>query len=331
MSDSTVWEGAVRSAEYVVYHGIWTNWSRGRIMGATLTVSRTDGNYLLAFTAFFISMVSARFWRILCFIAHNKFSTSEPRDAIHHQRQAILRNSASAPSSLWTFLQLIWTWRRVADRLLARAMPVVLTATACAAAFTVAGGFSSQLSTGISNEVLLDGSGCGIVDTTIGANGSGNSALSHEANRIFNAANYAQQCYSVNMSRAFECTTFVQPSLPSIVDYNAPCPFDNEICRSNSSNIHLDTGYIDCSQLLGINAPRSERILFRSTLSCAPLVTENYSENVTLPSGNFTRYYYGPSQNPGNQNFTYQAPDLSSQYPEIIGHTQARGKNLQVA
>lgn len=331
MSNSTAWQGAVPSAAYVVYHGIWTNWSRGRIMGATLTVSRTDGNYLLAFTAFFISMVSARFWRILCFIAHNKFSTSEPRDAIHHQRQAILRNSPSAPSSLWTFLQLIWTWRRVADRLLARAMPVVLTATACAAAFTVAGGFSSQLSTGISNEVLLDGSGCGIVDTMIGANGSGNSALSHEANGVFNAANYAQQCYSVNMSRAFDCTTFVQPTLPSNIDRNAPCPFDHAICRSNASNIHLDTGYIDSSQLLGINAPRSERILFRSTLSCAPLVTENYSENVTLPSGNFTRYYYGSPQRPGDQNFTYQAPDLSSQYPKISGHTEVRGKNLQVA
>lgn len=332
MSDSTAWEGTVTSAEYAVYHGIWTNWSRGRIMGATLTLSRTDGNYLLAFTAFFISMVSARFWRILCFIAHNKFSTPEPRDALHHQRQAILRNSASAPSSLWTILQLIWTWRRVADRLFARAMPVVLTAVVCATAFTVAGGFSSQLSTGISNEVLLDGSRCGIVDISASGNVSGNTVLSAQAKRLSNAANYAQQCYSANMSRAFDCTTFVQPSLPSIINRNAPCPFDHGICRSNASNIHLDTGYIDSSQFLGINAPRSERILFRSTLTCAPLVTKNYSDNITLPSGNFTRYYYGPSHIFEDQNFTYQAPDLSSQYPIISDyHTQGRGKNLQVA
>lgn len=322
----------VTSAEYAVYHGIWTNWSRGRIMGATLTLSRTDGNYLLAFTAFFISMVSARFWRILCFIAHNKFSTPEPRDALHHQRQAILRNSASAPSSLWTILQLIWTWRRVADRLLVRSMPVILTAVLCATAFTVAGGFSSQLSTGISNEVLLDGSRCGIVDISASSNVSGSTVLSAQAKRLSNAANYAQQCYSVNMSRAFDCTTFVQPSLPSIIDRNAPCPFDHGICRSNTSNIHLDTGHIDSSQFLGINAPRSERILFRSTLTCAPLVTENYSDNITLPSGNFTRYYYGPSHIFEDQNFTYQAPDLSTQYPVISDyHTQGRGKNLQVA
>ncbi|KAG6359856.1 hypothetical protein INS49_010909 [Diaporthe citri] len=329
MSDSTAWKGAVPSAEYMVYHGIWTNWSRGPVMGATLTLSRADGNYLLAFTAFFISMVSARFWRILCFIAHNKFSTPEPRDAVHHQRQAILRNSASAPSGLWIILQLIWTWRRVADRLLARAMPVILTAVICAAAFTVAGGFSSQLSTGISKEVLLDGSRCGIINA--GDDAPGNAVLFHDSNGLSNAANYAQQCYSVNISRAFDCTTFVQPTLPSIIDRNAPCPFDRGICRSNTSNIHLDTGHIDSSQFLGINAPRSERVLFRSTLTCAPLVTENYSDNITLPSGNFTRYYYGPQQIFKYQDFTYQAPGLNSQYPRISDHTKSRGKNLQVA
>lgn len=300
-------------------------------MGATLTVSRADGNYLLAFTAFFISIVSARFWRILCFIAHNKFSTPEPRDALHHQRQAILRNSASAPSSLWTMLQLTWTWRRVAAGLLARAMPIILTAVLCATAFTVAGGFSSQLSTGISNEVLLDGSRCGIVDTSVNGNWSESTKGSYIANGIFNAENYAQQCYSVNTSRTFDCTTFVQPLLPSIIDRNAPCPFDNGICRSNASNIQLDTGHIDSSQFLGINAPADERILFRTRLSCAPLVTESYSDNVTLPLGNFTRYYYGQSHRRVNQNYTYQAPDLATQYPNISDYFRGRGKNLQVA
>lgn len=299
-------------------------------MGATLTTSRTDGNYLLSFTALFISLVSVRFWRILCFVAHNTFSTSEPRDALHHQRQAILRNSASALSSLWTLLQLLWAWRRLSDRLLVRVMPVIITAVLCAAAFIVAGGFSSHLSTGISNEVLLDGSSCGLVDGS--GSGSGNAMLSYAASVLFNAANYAQQCYSANTSRAFDCTKFVQPRLPSFNDRNAPCPFDSQICRSNSSNIYLDTGHLDSSQYLGINSPASQRIMFRSTLQCAPLTTDNYSDNITLPSGNFTRYYYGPSHTFEDQNFTYQAPDLRSQYPDISeDHARGRGRSLQVA
>jgi hypothetical protein len=299
-------------------------------MGATLTLSRADGNYLLSFTALFISLVSARFWRILCFIAHKKFSTPEPRDALHHQRQAILRNSASPLSSLWTILQLVWTWRRVADRLLARAMPVIITAALCAAALTLAGGFSSQLLTGTGNEVLLDGSSCGILDP--GRNGSRTAIMTHQSNQLFNAANYAQQCYSVNTSRAFDCTKFVQPTLTSIIDRNAPCPFENGICRSNVSNIYLDTGHIDTNKFLGINSPATQRILFRSTLRCAPLETQNYSHNITLPAGNFTRYYYGTSRRNEDQNFTYQAPDLISQYPYISeDHSRRRGKTLQLA
>lgn len=299
-------------------------------MGATLTLSRTDGNYLLSFTAFFISLVSARFWRILCFIIHNRLSTQDPRDALHHQRQAILRNSSSASSGLWTLLQLTWTWRRIAGRLLARTIPIIATTIFCAAAFTVAGGFSSQISTGISNEVLLDGSHCGIVSDV--ALGMENDQLSYTANGLFNAANYAQQCYSANTSHTFDCTSFAKPKLPTMVDYRAPCPFADSICRSNDSNIRLDTGYIDSSQSLGINAPAGERVLFRGVLHCAPLATEQNSGNVTLPLGKYTRYFYGPSATFDDQNFTYQAEGLSLQYPNIAeDHHKGRGKNPQVA
>ncbi|POS74473.1 hypothetical protein DHEL01_v207137 [Diaporthe helianthi] len=330
MPGSTSWDGAVSATEYPVHHGVWTNWSRGRIMGATLTLSRTDGNYLLTFTALFITLVSARFWSILCFIVHKKLSTPQPRDALHHQRQAILRNSASALSSLWTLCQLVWAWRRTAERPLFRTIPVIIAAILCTTAFTLAGGFSSQLSTAISNEVLLDGSRCGIVDES--GIGSGLAVVAYGANLLFNAANYAQQCYSVNTSRAFDCTKFVQPALGSNVNRDAPCPFDNRICRSNDSNIYLDTGLIDASKFLGINSPASHRILFRSTLQCAPLETQNYSHNITLPSGNFTRYYYGTSPTFEEQDFTYQAPGLMSQYPNTSeDHTKRRGKSLQVS
>lgn len=52
--------------EYSVHLGTWINWSRGRVMGATLTLDRRDGNLLIAFTAVFVGIVTERFWRIAC-------------------------------------------------------------------------------------------------------------------------------------------------------------------------------------------------------------------------------------------------------------------------
>lgn len=59
-------------------------------------------------------------------------------------------------------MQLVWTWQNVAQRSLLRALPTLLTATLCLCAFTVADGFSSSISSGIGNEVLLNGTNCGI-------------------------------------------------------------------------------------------------------------------------------------------------------------------------
>jgi hypothetical protein len=38
-----------------VYLGVWTNWSRGQVMGSTLTLDRRNGSLLIAFLAFFVA------------------------------------------------------------------------------------------------------------------------------------------------------------------------------------------------------------------------------------------------------------------------------------
>jgi hypothetical protein len=73
-------------------------------MGVTLTLSRNAGNLLIAFATTFISLVSARFWHILCIVFHRYYSTPEPRDVLYYQCQAILRNSASFEVGLWKLL-----------------------------------------------------------------------------------------------------------------------------------------------------------------------------------------------------------------------------------
>lgn len=88
---------------YKVHLGVWTDWSRGRVLGATLTLDRQQANLLIAFTASFVVFVGSRFWHILCLFLHQIYSTSDLRDALHHQRQVVLRNSGTSDAGLVSF------------------------------------------------------------------------------------------------------------------------------------------------------------------------------------------------------------------------------------
>lgn len=313
MVNETAWAGVAETVKYGVYLGMWTNWSRGRVLGATLTLSREDGNYLISFTAFFIGLVSTRFWRIVCFMLHNSLSTSTPRDALYHQQQAILRNSDSADSGLLTFFQLVWAWRKNTKRVFVRMWPVIATAAFFTVAFTIAGGFSSSISTGIGNDVLLDGSNCAILNPQVYDNESRDILNPYSSRRANTAANYAQQCYGTNTSGVFDCGTFAKARIPSSVDNQTACPFSKGLCRTDES-LRLDTGYIDSHEHLGVNAPFNERVIFRTVLQCAPLVTEGYTSDVSTPAENYTTYDYGRTSNSERNYTTYRASNSDTQY-----------------
>ncbi|KUJ15359.1 uncharacterized protein LY89DRAFT_719925 [Mollisia scopiformis] len=151
-----------------VYLGVWTNWSNGGLMGATLTTTRKLGDLLIAFTAFLIPYVASRFWRIFCLIVHRYYSTADHRDAVHHQRQIILRNSSSPEVGLVSLFNIFFAWwtsqqpTGKTHKRLSRLLPTALFAICCISAFTVAGGLSAQISTARGDVVLLKGSQCGI-------------------------------------------------------------------------------------------------------------------------------------------------------------------------
>lgn len=286
-------------------------------MGATLTLKRTQGNYLLAFTSLFVTIVSGCFWSIARRLLHRCYSTSAPRDTLHHQQQAVFRNSSSAFESVKILCSLAWAWHRKvkSKRCLLRLIPGSLAAAFVLVAFGVASGFSSQISSAIGTQVRVDGTNCSLVNGQADdPNYDSWSLVPYRARMVSNYANYAQQCYSTNSSSGiFDCTSFVRAKLPSMVDTQAPCPFADGLCRSDDANIRLDTGYIDSHHDLGMNAPQNERILFRAVLSCAPLSTEGFSTNITTETGNYTLYSYGNST--AGQNYTYKVRSLEAQYP----------------
>lgn len=118
----------------------------------------------------------------------------------------------------------------------------------------------------------------------------------------------------------FDCTHFAKDHLSSTMDTQAACPFrNNSICRTNSSNIYLDSGYIDLSNDLGVNTPQDNNILFRAVLQCAPLETQGYAEPVEGPHDNFTAYNYGPALG-GALNYTYMVESLDIQYNKQDGN-----------
>lgn len=301
---------------FPVYTGVWTNWSRGKILGATLTLNRQDADLLIAFTAFFIAFIATRTWRILCFCLHRLSSTSGPRDIIYHQRQAILRNSSSPENSIYLFWQLLWATRHRKKAL--RVLPIISTAVICVMFFALAGGFSSRLSTGVGNEVLISSANCGTAYPPL-VSEDVNIAYAFRpycAKKIMDAANYAQRCYTVNSGA--DCSSFVKPRLESRQDFNASCPFSGSMCRTQSSNILLDSGYIDSHKHLGLNSPIDQRILWRHVVHCAPLVTEGFTSQGNKSQA-FTKYHYG-NLNMGDRevDYIYTADSLEAQYSAIF-------------
>ena len=189
-------------------------------------------------------------------------------------------------------------------------LPVILFAICCISAFTIAGGFSSQISSAPGDEVLINGKQCGIAywpNSTI--EGAANTKpYSMAFSRYNDAANYTQQCYSSTSSRLLDCDKFVVQTLPTAITKNdSSCPFQGNICRSNNTNLLLDTGYIDSNNELGLNYPENQRFRFRYVLQCAPLITQGYTSRVTIGNTTWVRYNYG-SLDSGNTtlyNFTY--------------------------
>lgn len=308
-----------------VYLGSWINHSRGKILGATLTVTDSQGSLLIAFTALFISYVATRFWRIFCFVAHRYFSTPEPRDALHHQRQAILRNSSSAESGLWTLMLLFTAWRGAENRAL-RILPLLAFALISVVSFTIAGGLSSQISSSVGNEVLIRGTNCGFLDSSNITRETNTIFNTYVSNSINNAGNWAQQCYTSGRSGMLDCASFITKNLPATVDENAPCPFNNSLCRTNS-NIRFDSGFLDSNDHLGLNSAADQRVLSRFVLQCAPLKTEGRQTTISRRGGNYVLYDYGPVPPSWRENitsnFTIMVPDSQAQYNTSWGHIDA--------
>jgi hypothetical protein len=304
---------------YNVHLGFWTNWSHGKVEGATLTLTRRNGGLLVAFIAIFIGASGKSFWRIACFVLHRMLSSPRPQDGIYHQLQAVLRNSDTAQDAAWSLGQVIWAWRVPARvrKPFPRLFAIIALALVISVSFGVAGVFSSHITTDTANEVLLTGSNCGPLKGNDVEDWEGYVTLFEplQWKRVTTYANYALQCYTGNVTAGMEtCHPYLKPKLKTTVTRNASCPFAKEMCKSQTENLIIDTGLLDSHEDLGLNAPSDSRWQMRLLHHCAPIVTEGFSAPFQANDTDVEtmRYYYGALNE--RANYTQERPMLGTEF-----------------
>ena len=305
-----------------VYTGIWVNWSRGPVLGSTLTLSDTHGSLLTAFLGIFVTAVGGAMWRITSFMIHQSRAKRAHQDGLHHQQQAIFRNASTPGSASWQLLQLLFHWSGYAKRPALRILPLAALALTNLVLFSLAGVFSAQVTKAAGNETLIRSPNCGTWDVS-----SHTGPLEQAAFRsktlldTTSASTYARSCYGV-APNSLSCNQYAQSSIPWAVNQNASCPFHSGMCMfGDTAAYQMDTGPIDSHRVLGINAPPSDRITYRKFTTCSPIRTKGHAQewNNTNPDtvtfgDRFDRLYLGPIKDVSN--FTFQ-------YDEHTTHEQA--------
>lgn len=262
-------------AGFQIYTGVWVNWSRGRLEGSTLTISTSHGGLLSAFLAIFISLAGIAFWRITSFALHQMRAGKAFHDGLHHQQQLIFRNTGTASGAFWQMLQLPKFWGNNAKNSWLRTLPLALLALSNVVVFAIAAIFSSEVTKATGKGVIIHQSPyCGELEYEDAYNGLPSVAYGTVVlNETTEAAAYARNCYGHD-ANGLRCNRYVQRKIPWKTNVNASCPFDDELCFFGKNGaMEMDTGPIDSTHALGVNAPKEDRVTYRKVATCSPIKT----------------------------------------------------------
>jgi hypothetical protein len=288
---------------------------RGQVLGKTLTIPQSQGYLLVAFLGLFVKFAGDQLWQILQFILHQQRSSGEPQDGLHYQIQAILRNSPMGIGIPWKFAQLVRAWYPKSHQALQRTLPYTAYCLFHVAAIGAAGLFSSRV-VSVNDAALVRSPSCGWMAEPVGdynllQNQSDRiqfetyvSLLSSYHRSIKSSAEYARICYDGTSTANAMCQQYSSSRLEPKINFTATCPFTEELCLGDA--VHIDTGYIDSHEDLGINGQPGDRIQFRKQMTCAPIDMEGrLSTDWTtipglLPNDSIREYHLGWNRHPVN-------------------------------
>jgi hypothetical protein len=296
-----------------IFNGPWMNYAEETAAGSTITLSSRNANLLVAFLAFFVTITGSFAWGIVRFIVHQTRARQIPHLALHHQQQAVLRNSSSAISTAYKLVRVAFAWRKSKVRAVARSVLLVLLAICVFAVFAVASIFSSEVTKASSSDFLIKSPHCGVYSYgDIYTNKTLEAAQAQKSNLdTISADTYVRKCYGQNLDTNL-CSQYAAQDIASSENVNATCPFGNNICfYNNASAYQVDSGFIDSNQKFGLNVPKNQRVFIRFVTTCAPIKTSGYrkfinnTESEHFPGfigDTFEFLFYGPYD--GN-NFTH--------------------------
>ncbi|KAH7069821.1 hypothetical protein BKA63DRAFT_519622 [Paraphoma chrysanthemicola] len=315
-----------------VFTGLWKDRQLNSVEGVTLTMTTTNASYLVAFLALFLGIVAGHFWAILSFAVFQIRSSLAPRGGQHHQQQAILRNYHAPGAAIWQLLLSSWSWRRRrGSAALLFAVPVVLLGLTSVMSFAAAGILSARI-TDKDSDVLIKGSTCGFwLQPGPVARASGqeldrvkNSAYIAGKTEDYHLASTMAAACEKNSSVAQDCVSYAPKPIDWTTTTKPTCTFDSKICYKNTT-VRFDTGPIDSTVHFGINAPKKDRLIYRSLVECSPIKRDEYMREwhdmngtklapgnvdgnvlITQPGESWLEWYYGPNLQLGlNSTFIY--------------------------
>lgn len=298
-----------------VYQGFWRNYSVGGIWGWTWTLSTSRGNNLLVFLGIYLGFVGGAFWSIIAFIIYQLMAGKLPRDGIHHQILLVLRNTSSPLSASREFATIAYYWRSVELRprlmvpLLLSLPPLLI-----GIGFIVAGIEATRVSAGASkiNEIKIKAGNCGLSqwDASNSTTGSIHFAF-WLAKTAKDARAYVEDCYGNSSIQQipYVCTYAVE-QIRYAVSSDQPCPFEAKLCVGEpDSSFSMDTHLLDSHLILGINAPKTDRVYFRKSVTCSVLDHTDFFNSTTVTNtegSNTTALYLLFGQNAG-YNYTFNS------------------------
>jgi hypothetical protein len=290
------------SSNYAVMDGIWRNHSNKGWYAASLTLDVHTGAILIAGLATFITIVSARFWVIIAFAFHQLRATRDKRDAIHHQQQAIYRNTSTQLGVVWLLLQVSWAWRGLAQRNALRLLVFGFPPLLCFIAFTAASLLSARITAPVytGNEVRVRPKNCGLFSLRRSEDMRPNVTFGQSEysrwvlGKTREATNYARTCNRNANTALTGCNVFPVTGLPYKTRIDAPCPFKGNRCvLGENGAFELTTMWIDSHRHLGVNAVPANRIRMRRVTTCSVLRVDDLVHSFQIPGANLYMYSLG--------------------------------------
>lgn len=357
-------EEALDPAAYI-FEGLWTDWTKGQVLGLTWTLCPSKATLLTNSLALFVTLAGGQLWTIIRFSLHQLRAAHRPKAYSERflQQQVILRNASTDLHTMRLMAQVGWASRLAPGRQFWFPLSIVLFALIHYTVFVAAGTLSNNLvNTGsegtfstkrinVSSLVLSRSPLCGtwspeyeiFTDTVNGGiltDSLDSVQKSQEHNNKIDrnvqlSLEYAQDCYETtpNYYMSSKCDTFRRPSINfGTKSYTGACPFGLRMCHDSQDPIVFDSQLIDSHGDLGLNRRRNDRLTYRRRTTCAVLNDTGRimeSDKSTALAKAYANYGYSLLQ---GTNWTYSWSNFSSQYTEFTPQTTGPYQiNAQIA